>query len=91
MLFFINLGRLTLTKPALGPGEGKAKVDEQPGLLVDEQPGLLGALRMPVAMQGGLEDAGGKLEDLGDASGGQLQGEGQEGTVTVWEGSESIS
>ena len=34
----------------------------------------LGALRMPVAMLGGLKDAGGKLEDLGDAGGGQLQG-----------------
>ena len=46
---------------------------------------------MPVAMLGCLQDAGGKLEDLVDAGGGQLQGEGQEGTVTVWEGSESIS
>ena len=31
--------------------------------------GNLGALKMPVVMLGGLKDAGGKLEDLGDAGG----------------------
>ena len=47
---------------------------------------------MPVAMLGGLKDAGGKLEALGDdGGGGQLQGKGLGGTVTVGEVSEGAA
>ena len=52
----------------------------------------MGALKMPVAMLGGLKDAGGKLEALGDdGGGGQLQGKGLGGTVTVGEGGEGAA
>ena len=50
-----------------------------------------GALKMPVEMLGGLEDAGGKLEDLGGANGRQLQDEGLEVTATFGEGGEGAA